>query len=153
MINLHAITPQFNPYFMKKSLLVLSLIIGIFSSISAQTAANIDQSLKFKNDVYDFGKISFGKPATYTIEFTNISKDTITLVNARPGCGCTTPNFKPNEKIAPGKMGQVQITFNGSAMGTFSRATTLEFSNGLVKQTQFAGEGVAITNAPAAPMI
>ena len=153
MINLHAITPQFNPYFMKKSLLVLSLIIGIFSSISAQTAANIDQSLKFKNDVYDFGKISFGKPATYTIEFTNISKDTITLVNARPGCGCTTPNFKPNEKIAPGKMGQVQITFNGSAMGTFSRATTLEFSNGLVKQTQFAGEGVAITNAPAAPII
>ena len=153
MINLHVITPQFNPYFMKKSLLVLSLVIGIFSSISAQTAANIDQSLKFKNDVYDFGKISFGKPATYTIEFTNISKDTITLVNARPGCGCTTPNFKPNEKIAPGKMGQVQITFNGSAMGTFSRATTLEFSNGLVKQTQFAGEGVAITNAPTAPII
>mgnify|MGYP000011406668 FL=1 len=138
---------------MKKALLVLSLVLGIFSSVSAQTAANIDQVLKFKNDNFDFGKISFGKPATYTIEFTNISKDTITLVNARPGCGCTTPNFKPNEKIAPGKVGQVQITFNGSAMGTFSRATTLEFSNGLIKQTQFAGEGVAITNAPAAPII
>ena len=67
-------------------------------------------------------------------------------MNARPGCGCTTPNFKPNEKIAPGKMGQVQITFNGSAMGSFTRATALEFSNGLVKQTQFAGEGVAIAN-------
>jgi hypothetical protein len=138
---------------MKKALLVLSLVMGIFSSISAQTAANIDQALKFKNDVYDFGKISFGQPATYTIEFTNISKDTISLVNARPGCGCTTPNFKPNEKIAPGKMGQVQITFNGSAMGSFTRATALEFSNGLVKQTQFAGEGVAIANAPTAPII
>ena len=138
---------------MKKALLVLSLVMGIFSSISAQTAANIDQSLKFKNDVYDFGKISFGQPATYTIEFTNIGKDTITLVNARPGCGCTTPNFKPNEKIAPGQIGHVQITFNGSAMGTFTRATSLEFSNGLVKQTQFAGEGVAITNAPSAPII
>jgi hypothetical protein len=138
---------------MKKSFLVLSLVMGIFSAVSAQTTANIDQALKFKNDVYDFGKISFGQPATYTIEFTNISKDTLTLVNARPGCGCTTPNFKPNEKIAPGKIGRVQITFNGSAMGTFSRATALEFSNGLVKQTQFAGEGVAITNAPAAPII
>lgn len=153
MINLHTTTPQIIPYFMKKALLVLSLVMGIFSSISAQTAANIDQALKFKNDVYDFGKISFGQPATYTIEFTNISKDTISLVNARPGCGCTTPNFKPNEKIAPGKMGQVQITFNGSAMGSFTRATALEFSNGLVKQTQFAGEGVAISNAPAAPII
>lgn len=84
---------------MKKSLLVLSLFLGIFSAVSAQTTANIDQVLKFKNDVYDFGKISFGQPATYTIEFTNISKDTLTLVNARPGCGCTTPNFKPNEKL------------------------------------------------------
>ena len=138
---------------MKKALLVLSLALGIFSSISAQTAANIDQILKFKNDNFDFGKISFGQPATYTIEFTNISKDTLALVNARPGCGCTTPNFKPNEKIAPGKMGQVQITFNGSAMGSFTRATALEFSNGLVKQTQFAGEGVAIANAPTAPII
>jgi hypothetical protein len=138
---------------MKKALLVLSLVMGIFSSVSAQTAANIDQALKFKNDIFDFGKISFGQPATYTIEFTNISKDTLTLVNARPGCGCTTPNFKPNEKIAPGKMGQVQITFNGSAMGSFTRATALEFSNGLVKQTQFAGEGVAIANAPIAPII
>jgi hypothetical protein len=138
---------------MKKALLVLSLVMGIFSSVSAQTAANIDQALKFKNDIFDFGKISFGQPATYTIEFTNISKDTLTLVNARPGCGCTTPNFKPNEKIAPGKMGQVQITFNGSAMGSFTRATALEFSNGLVKQTQLAGEGVAIANAPTAPII
>jgi hypothetical protein len=142
-----------NQNFMKKVLLVLSLVLGIFSSISAQTTSNIDQVLKFKNDVYDFGKISFGQPASYTIQFTNISKDTLALVNARPGCGCTTPNFKPNEKIAPGKMGQVQITFNGSAMGSFTRATALEFSNGLVKQTQFAGEGVAISNAPSAPII
>ena len=122
-------------------------------SLKAQTQVNIDAVLKFKNDQFDFGKISFGKPATYTIEFTNIGKDTVTLLSARPGCGCTTPNFIPNEKIAPGKVGQVQITFNGSAMGTFTRATTLEFSNGLIKQTQFAGEGVAITNAPAAPII
>ncbi len=153
MINLHATTPLMNQNFMKKVLLVLSLVLGIFSSISAQTTSNIDQVLKFKNDVYDFGKISFGQPASYTIQFTNISKDTLALVNARPGCGCTTPNFKPNEKIAPGKMGQVQITFNGSAMGSFTRATALEFSNGLVKQTQFAGEGVAISNAPSAPII
>lgn len=153
MINLHPTKPPRNPFFMKKSLFILSLVLGICSTISAQTAANIDQALKFKNDNFDFGKISFGQPASYTIEFTNISKDTLTLVNARPGCGCTTPNFKPNEKIAPGKIGRVQITFNGSAMGSFTRATSLEFSNGLVKQTQFAGEGVAITNAPAAPII
>ena len=122
------------------------------ASLKAQTQVNVDAILKFKNDQFDFGKISFGKPATYTIEFTNIGKDTVTLLSARPGCGCTTPNFIPNEKIAPGKNGQVQITFNGSAMGSFSRFTDLEFSGGLRKQTKFSGEGVAITTT-LAPVI
>jgi len=138
---------------MKKIIVILGLFLSIYSSASAQNTNAIDQVLKFKNETYDFGKISFGKPASYVIEFTNIGKDTLTLLNARPGCGCTTPNFKPNEKIAPGKTGQVQITFNGSAMGAFTRATTLDFSGGLVKQTQFSGEGVAINNLPTAPIL
>ena len=138
---------------MKKAILSLGLFLAIFSQVSAQTNTNVEETIKFKNDQYDFGKISFGKPVSYTIEFTNTSKDTVTLLNARPGCGCTTPNFKPNEKIAPGKNGQVQITFNGSAMGNFTRATTLDFSGGLVKQTQFSGEGVAINNLPTAPIL
>lgn len=134
---------------MKKKLLFACIMMLGFATLHAQTQPSIDAVLKFKNDQFDFGKISFGKPATYTIEFTNIGKDTITLLSARPGCGCTTPNFIPNEKIAPGKNGQVQITFNGSAMGSFSRFTDLEFSGGFRKQTKFSGEGVAITTATA----
>jgi hypothetical protein len=123
------------------ALLALSLA---FKQSHAQV--KVEEVLKFKNDQYDFGKINFGKPATYTIEITNISKDTVTLITARPGCGCTTPNFKANQKMAPGQIAEVQITFNGSAMGVFSRYTDLEFSGGLKKQTKFSGEGVAITN-------
>lgn len=130
---------------MKRISLFLSIIAVLFITIGAKAQDNTDKVLKFKNDQYDFGKISFGKPATYTIEVTNIGKDTIALLNARPGCGCTTPNFKPNQKMAPGQSAQVQITFNGSAMGVFSRYTDLEFSGGLRKQTKFSGEGVAIT--------
>jgi hypothetical protein len=115
-----------------------------FKQLSAQT--KVEDVLQFKNDQYNFGKISFGKPATYTIEITNISKDTITLVTARPGCGCTIPNFKSNQKMGPGQMAEVQITFNGNVMGLFTRFTDLEFSGGLKKQTKFSGEGVAISN-------
>ena len=132
-------------YTMKRTALFLSIIAVLFVTIGANAQDNTDKVLKFKNDQYDFGKISFGKPSTYTIEVTNIGKDTVTLLNARPGCGCTTPNFKPNQKMAPGQSTQVQITFNGSAMGVFSRYTDLEFSGGLRKQTKFSGEGVAIT--------
>lgn len=138
---------------MKKILVLFPFFFGIFCSLAAQNENQQNKELTFKNDKFDFGKISFGKPASYTIEFTNTSKDTLTLLNAQPGCGCTTPHFKPNEKIAPGQNGQVQITFNGSVMGTFIRVTTLTFSNGLVKQTQFSGEGVAITNPTTAPIL
>lgn len=138
---------------MKKITLFIALLALTlsFKQLNAQT--KVEDALKFKNDQYDFGKISFGKSATYTIEITNISKDSITLITARPGCGCTTPNFKANQKMGPGQMAQVQITFNGSAMGVFSRYTDLEFSGGLKKQTKFTGEGVAITNNTPTPPI
>jgi hypothetical protein len=55
--------------------------------------------------------------------------------------------------MAPGQSAQVQITFNGSAMGVFSRFTDLEFSDGLKKQTKFTGEGVAITNNATTPTL
>ena len=129
---------------MKKAYLFLAILTVLFTSITAKAQQNIEQVLKFTNDQYEFGKISFGKPVSYTIEVTNISKDTITLMNARPGCGCTTPNFKPNQKMAPGQKAQVGITFNGSVMGAFTRFTDIEFTGGLRKQTKFSGEGVAI---------
>ena len=129
---------------MKKAYLFLVILAVLFTSTTAKAQQNIEQVLKFTNDQYEFGKISFGKPVSYTIEVSNIGKDTITLLNARPGCGCTTPNFKPNQKIGPGQKAQVQITFNGSVMGTFTRFTDIEFTGGLRKQTKFSGEGVAI---------
>ena len=139
---------------MKKISFFIALLVLILAGHPIQAQTKVEDVLKFKNDQYDFGKISFGKPATYTIDITNISKDTIFLITARPGCGCTTPNFKANQKIGPGQNAQVQITFNGSAMGQFSRFTDLEFSGGLVKQTKFMGEGVAITNSnPTGPVI
>lgn len=130
---------------MKKNYLILAILTVLFTSSTVNAQQNIEQVLKFNNDQYEFGKISFGKPVSYTIEVTNISKDTITLLNARPGCGCTTPNFKPNQKMAPGQKAQIGISFNGSAMGEFTRFTDIEFSGGLSKQTKFSGEGVAIT--------
>ena len=120
---------------MKKITLFIAFLALTLSFKQLNAQAKVEDVLKFKNDQYDFGKISFGKPATYTIEITNISKDTITLITARPGCGCTTPNFKANQKMGPGQMAEVAITFNGSAMGLFSRYTDLEFSSGLKKQT------------------
>ena len=138
---------------MKKTGLLLLLVFAVFFG-KAQTSPNsaptstpdpFAKLLEFTNAEYDFGKITVGKPVSYVVEIKNISNETITLENAHAGCGCTTPNFTPNQKFAPGETVKVTIQFNGSVTGKFTRFTDINFSNGLTKQTRFSGEGIPAT--------
>ena len=121
------------------------LLISAFFAISAGLKA---QSVSIKNEKYQMGKIPYGKPVEYLVEITNTGKDTLTMETARAGCGCTTPNFTPNQKFGPGETIKVNIAFNGSVIGNFTRFTDLVFSGGMVKQVSFSGEGI---QEPAAP--
>jgi len=116
----------------------LLLITALFA-LSMATKA---QSVSFKNEKYEMGKITYGKPVEYNVEITNTGNDTLTLETARAGCGCTTPNFTPNQKFGPGETVKVLIQFNGSVMGAFTRFTDIVLSGGIVKQVSFTGEGV-----------
>lgn len=130
---------------MKKILVVTAaLFTGLLTK--AQTNVQTDPLAgvaEFKNAEYNFGRITLGKPVSYDVEIKNIGHDTLTLVNAKAGCGCTTPNFVPNQKFGPGQTIKVTIQFNGSVSGQFTRFTDINFSNGLSKQVRFSGEGVA----------
>lgn len=130
--------------FVLAAVLFTGLLTKAQTSIQADPLAGI---VEFKNADYNFGKITLGKPVSYDVEIKNISKDTLTLANARAGCGCTTPNFTPNQKFGPGQTIKVTIQFNGSVSGTFTRFTDINFSNGLSKQVRFSGEGVPETPA------
>lgn len=116
-----------------------------FMLITALFAVSIGvkaQSVSLKNDKYEMGKITYGKPVEYTVEITNTGNDTLTLETARAGCGCTTPNFTPNQKFGPGETVKILIQFNGSVLGSFTRFTDIILSGGIVKQVSFTGEGV-----------
>lgn len=116
----------------------LMLITALFT-ISIGLKA---QDISIKNEKYQMGKITYGKPVEYTVEITNNGKDSLTLETARAGCGCTTPNFTPNQKFGPGETIKIQIQFNGSVLGNFTRFTDIIFTGGMVKQVSFSGEGV-----------
>ena len=100
------------------------------------------QSMTITNEKYQMGKITYGKPVEYTVEIVNTGSDTLTLETARAGCGCTTPNFTPNQKFGPGQSVKVIIQFNSSVLGNFTRYTDIVFNGGVVKQVSFSGEGV-----------
>ncbi|MBH2004793.1 MAG: DUF1573 domain-containing protein [Sphingobacteriia bacterium] len=124
-----------------KQLLLITALFALTSGLKAQ-------SISIKNEKYQMGKIPYGKPVEYVVEITNTGKDTLTMETARAGCGCTTPNFTPNQKFGPGQSVKVNILFNGSVLGNFTRFTDIVFAGGLVKQVSFSGEGV---QEPAVP--
>ena len=126
--------------------------IAGFSQTNAATAPakDVNTQIEFKNDTYNFGKITFGKPVEYVVEMKNIGKDSLSILNAQPGCGCTTPSFKPNEKFGPGQTVKMTIRFNSSAIGAFTRYTDVYFTGGLTKKFTFSGEGIQDIPAPAA---
>ena len=138
---------------MKKIFLFASLAFAAIA-VNAQTATtppDINKTIEFKNAEYNFGQIQTGKPVEYVVEAKNISKDTITLVSAKASCGCTTPNYTPNQKLAPGQVAKVILGFNGGAVGPFTKFADIYFDKGLSKHVTFTGEGVAqVTPAPAA---
>jgi len=131
---------------MKKILIVGMVLLG-FLTVNAQTNStpaqvDINKVLKFTNDNYDMGKITFGKPTEFTVSIQNISNYNIILDNVMVGCGCTTPKYTKDQVILPGATATVVLGFNGSAVGMFSKSATLFFSGSLTKAVSFHGEGV-----------
>ena len=131
---------------MKKISLLLAALVTTATVLMAQnTTAMSDPTakiLEFKNADYKMGKIPYGKPVEFVVEMKNISHDTITLANVQPACGCTTPSFVPNEKIAPGQTSKITIHYSSNTMGPFTKPSTIYFAGGLTKQVSFTGEGV-----------
>lgn len=120
------------------------------AATAAPSTEPLEKRVAFTNGEYKLGKIPLGKPVEFTIEMKNIGHDTVTLLNVQAGCGCTAPNFTPNEKFGPGQTSKILIRFNGGTKGPFTKYSTIYFDGGLSKQVNFSGEGIEETPAPAA---
>ncbi len=99
-----------------------------------------DQLFSFKNADYDFGKIVFGKAVEFDVEVKNNSKDSVKVDRVQVSCGCTTPKYDANAKIAPGQTSKITLGFNGMNDGRFEKTATIFFSNGATKLVKFHGE-------------
>lgn len=114
---------------MKKISILLALFVfGLGFALNAQNAPSpVDKVIKFTKNKYDLGELTFKKPVTFDMEFTNISKKPVVIENVMAGCGCTVPE-KPKEPIAPGKTGKIKVEYNAtSAPGSqFNRDVTIK---------------------------
>lgn len=102
----------------------LSLICVLFVSIAS--VAQVAKPLQFREETFDFGDIQEKEgPVTHQFEFTNMADRPVKILNVKPSCGCTTPDWS-REPIQPGKTGFIQARFNPKGRpGHFSKSLTV----------------------------
>ncbi len=132
-----------------KKILITLITICSFGFAQAQMTKDISTTLSFTNEVYDFGKIPVGKPVKYQVEIKNISKDSVTLENVQPMCGCTTPEYEKGKRLAPTETTIITLGYNAAAEGPFQKGITINFSDGMSKTVNFKGETFKVSDTPA----
>lgn len=100
---------------MRRYTLVVALL-AVFISVAAQPV------ISFKETVFDFGTFPEADGyVTHSFRFTNTGDASLVILNAKVTCGCTTPEYT-REPIAPGKSGEIKVTYSASGRpGKFSK--------------------------------
>ncbi len=65
----------------------------------------------FDKEEFDFGTVEEGEVVKTTFTITNSGKSNLIITDAKATCGCTIPEW-PKEPIAPGKTGEIKVSFN-----------------------------------------
>ncbi|OQX98975.1 MAG: hypothetical protein B6I24_03850 [Bacteroidetes bacterium 4572_128] len=83
--------------------------------------------MTLKNDVYNFGEISYESDGKCEFVFKNTGKEPLIINRIKTSCGCTT-SFWDKKPILKRKKGHIKILYDTKRIGKF-RKTIKVFSN------------------------
>ena len=81
--------------------------------------------MTFEKSEIDYGNIMQGSDGTRFFKFKNTGNQTLIVKQATGSCGCTVPKW-PNEPVKPGQTGIIEVRYESSRLGFFSKAVTVE---------------------------
>ncbi len=112
---------------MKRIIFILTAILLSVVAVSAQKKQAV---ISAQETSFDFGSIkeADGK-VSHTFKIDNTGDGPLVITRVIASCGCTTPEWT-KEPIAPGKSGDVKITYNpANRPGAFVKTISI-YSNG-----------------------
>lgn len=121
------------------------VVTGLSIQAQVTTVAAKPEAISLKETSFDFGKIPQSHPVTHEFEVTNISTDTLKIVNVQASCGCTTPVWK-KDPVAPGANTIINVGYNAASQGPFEKTITILYNAGLTRTITIKGE---VLKAPA----
>src|SRR4030066_1175425 len=90
--------------------LALAVVVGALL-IGDMARASGEPKIKFKETVWDFGKVKQGEGLSHEFVFANEGDATLVIQKVSTSCGCTAALVSA-EKIQPGKEGRIEIKFD-----------------------------------------
>lgn len=103
-------------------------ILPILSALALAIPSRAE--VKWLDGIHDFGAFDEddGK-VTCSFRFVNTSAQPVSVVSARPSCGCTVPAF-PRRAIQPGDTASIDVTFNPTGRpGRFEKNVKVQLSD------------------------
>ncbi|MFK7000015.1 DUF1573 domain-containing protein [Flavobacterium oreochromis] len=67
--------------------------------------------IEFDSPQHDFGTIKQGDKVEHIFKFTNTGKNDLYVIEVRPSCGCTAPEWTKTP-VKKGESGEIKIIFN-----------------------------------------
>ncbi|WP_093025663.1 DUF1573 domain-containing protein [Pustulibacterium marinum] len=108
---------------MKKILLFLVLLTTSATTFAQEKVAQIE----FKEKEINYGNIAKGSDGVRTFEFTNTGDAPLVVSKVYSSCGCTIPK-KPEDPIAPGQTGIIEVKYDTKRVGPIKKTITV-YSN------------------------
>ena len=100
---------------MKKLVFLFTMVLAVFSA-NAQEEEKPEVKgpvITFEESSKDFGDITQGDKVEHVFKLENTGIAPLVISNVAATCGCTVPSW-PKEPIAPGKTGEIKVTFNSA---------------------------------------
>lgn len=85
-------------------------------------------TVAFAETTHEFGTIAEGDVVEHTFVFTNTGSTPLIIQDAKASCGCTVPK-KPEQPVAPGETGEIQVRFNSQGKPGIQNKTVTVTAN------------------------
>lgn len=106
-------------------LMLVTLTVGVVSAQQKEASITVTDSATF-----DFGDINEADgPVSHSFTVMNNGELPLVISRVVASCGCTTPNWT-QEPIAPGKTGQIKVTYDPNGRPNRFNKTVNVYSNG-----------------------
>jgi len=126
-----------------KNFLML-LFVGVLGF--AVQAQDKTAKIEFKQQVIDYGEIAKGSDGLRVFEFTNTGDVPLVVSDVRSSCGCTIPK-KPENPIAPGETGKIEVKYDTNRVGPIRKTITVQ-SNADTPTVAIKIKGKVLASAP-----